>query len=68
MVLNRTVREAEVPERERNVGKLFTLVEMLVVIVIIGVLATLLLPALQKALACGRQASCANNLRGCQVG
>lgn len=41
----------------------FTLVEMLVVIAIIGVLAALLMPALQNALDASRKASCTSNLR-----
>lgn len=42
----------------------FTLIEMLVVIAIIAILASLLMPALRNGLSAARQVSCANNLHG----
>lgn len=47
----------------KNRFSLFTLLELLIVIAVIGILTTLLLPAVQKARDLGKKISCANNMR-----
>ena len=64
-----TARHSPNPIRAPHFGRRgFTLVELLVVIAIIGVLVSLLMPAVQMARASSRRTNCSNNLRQIGIG